>query len=210
MATTSGGMQPSGFTTPMATKSAPLPAPQANDFLPSISPGVVYSTAHATWTTHEMQLLQRGLTEFSAERYDNVTRYIKIAAMIPGKCVRDVAFKVKALATEKQSSSPADRELFTKRMRIDHAAAETTATPLSDAQLAAILQDNALAINSMRNNLLNGRVADNRDVMLRFRGNCQTFVSAVNGICATLPPLPVKLDMSLVDALEESHAQHAA
>ncbi|KAJ0397094.1 hypothetical protein P43SY_007982 [Pythium insidiosum] len=178
MATSSG--MPSGFTTPLATKSAPLPAPQTSDFLPSISPGVVYSTAHAAWTMHETQLLRRGLADFPADRYDNVTRYIKIAATIPGKCVRDVAFKVKALAAE--SASASDREVFTKRMRVDHNSAELpSSSPLSDAQLAAILQDNALAINTMRTNLLNGRATENRDVMMRFRGNCQTFVTAYVG-----------------------------
>ncbi|KAJ0398131.1 hypothetical protein ATCC90586_001842 [Pythium insidiosum] len=199
MATSSG--MPSGFTTPLATKSAPLPAPQTSDFLPSISPGT--------------QLLRRGLADFPADRYDNVTRYIKIAATIPGKCVRDVAFKVKALAAE--SASASDREVFTKRMRVDHNSAELpspspsgAAAPLSDAQLAAILQDNALAINTMRTNLLNGRATENRDVMMRFRGNCQTFVTAVNGICATLPPLPVKLDMSLVGGFDDSNTHQPA
>jgi hypothetical protein len=105
--------------TPLSSPS--LQPPQVSDYLPSISPSVVYSTANAVWTPQEIQLLHRGLAEYPAESYDNITRYIKIAAMIPAKCVRDVAFRVKSQSLD--AADAGGRESYhAKRMRIDHTA----------------------------------------------------------------------------------------
>lgn len=88
------------------------------DFLPSISPSVVYSTAHASWSSQETQLFHKGLTDYPADKYDNVTRYIKIAALLPGKCVRDVAFKARALNLQSQQESMNRDQYQAKRMKI--------------------------------------------------------------------------------------------
>lgn len=97
---------------------SPLQQTQSSmDFLPSISPSVVYSTAHAVWSSQETQLFHQGLADYPADKYDNVTRYIKIAALLPGKCVRDVAFKAKALSLAHESMS-LNREQYAKRMKI--------------------------------------------------------------------------------------------
>ncbi|ETI49199.1 hypothetical protein F442_06926 [Phytophthora nicotianae P10297] len=178
-----------------------LSSPQASDYLPSISPTVVYSTAQTAWTPQELQTLHAGLTQFPADQFDNVTRYIKIAATLPRKCVRDVAFKVKALGY------PSGQPTATKRMKIEpyHDSNQSSATAeLEEARLAALLQDNVLAINTMRTNLLNGKADENRAQMLKFRENCETVLSALGGICTSIPPLPLQLDMSLLEDNEDS------
>lgn len=170
---------------------------QDSEYLPSISPSVVYSTAHAMWSAQELQLLHKGLAEFPADSYDSVTRYIKIAAIIPNKCVRDVAFRVQAMTMEVE----AGREMQAKRMRIDHTmelANMASQKPLDEAQLNVLLQENVHSINVFRNNLINGKANDNKDVMLKFRDNCQTIMTAIGDICSTIPPLPIKLDTSLL------------
>ncbi|KAE8909238.1 hypothetical protein PF005_g22509 [Phytophthora fragariae] len=177
-----------------------LSSPQASDYLPSISPTVVYSTAQAAWAPQELQALHAGLAQFPADQFDNVTRYIKIAATLPRKCVRDVAFKVKALGYP--SGQPA-AAVATKRMTIEpyqepNQAATSTAE-LEEARLAALLQDNVLAINTMRTNLLNGKADENRAQMIKFRDNCQTVLSALGDISTSIPPLPLQLDTSLLD-----------
>lgn len=103
---------------PMAMPSPPQQTPSSMDFLPSISPSVVYSTAHAVWSSQEMQLFHKGLADYPADKYDNVTRYIKIAALLPGKCVRDVAFKAKALSLQSHESASLNRDQYAKRMKI--------------------------------------------------------------------------------------------
>ncbi|KAL4155516.1 hypothetical protein PRNP1_007626 [Phytophthora ramorum] len=172
-----------------------LSSPQASDYLPSISPTVVYSTTQAAWTPQELQTLHTGLAQFPADQFDNVTRYIKIAVTLPRKCVRDVAFKVKALGYP--SGQPAANA--TKRMKIEpYQESNQQSAELEEARLAALLQDNVLAINTMRTNLLNGKADENRAQMLKFRDNCHTVMSALGGICTSIPPLPLQLDTSLL------------
>ncbi|KAG7383211.1 hypothetical protein PHYPSEUDO_003945 [Phytophthora pseudosyringae] len=203
----------------MAKQSPPtsmgfLSSPQASDYLPSISPTVVYSTAQAAWTPQELQTLHAGLAQFPADQLDNVTRYIKIAATLPRKCVRDVAFKVKALGYPGGQSAAAEAAGGTgtgtgqpaaapKRMKIepyqDPNQPSTSTAELEEARLAALLQDNVLAINTMRTNLLNGRADENRTQMLKFRDNCETVLSALGDICTSIPPLPLQLDTSLLE-----------
>ncbi|KAF0686306.1 Aste57867_21912 [Aphanomyces stellatus] len=57
----------------------------------------VYSTSQTSWDAQELHLLHKGLTQFPSERYDNITRCIKIAATIPDKSIRDVAFKIRSI-----------------------------------------------------------------------------------------------------------------
>ncbi|TDH71996.1 hypothetical protein CCR75_003169 [Bremia lactucae] len=166
-------------------------SPQSVDYLPSTSP------SNAVWTAQELQTLQAGLTQFPADQFDNVTRYIKIAAMLPRKCVRDVTYKVKALR-----SSPGEQAL-TKRMKIEPYKDLNQPLPataeLEEARFAALLQDNALVINTMRTNLLNGRADENRSQMRKFQANCDTVLAALGEICTSIPPLPLQLDTSLIE-----------
>lgn len=160
--------------------------PQASDYLPSISPSVMY--AHAVWTAQEMHLLHQGLLEFPTDKYDNVTQYIKIAATIPGKSVRDVAFKVKTLSLALQDKHIGDSVQFPKRVKIEQYHEQmpkcVSVMPLSgsdlmeEAQLNALLQDNMFAINTMRANLINGKPEANREPMVAFRDNCHNVLNA--------------------------------
>ena len=47
------------------------------------------------WTAEEQAVLEHGLAVFSPERYTSLWRYIKIAANLPAKGVRDVALRVR-------------------------------------------------------------------------------------------------------------------
>ncbi|TYZ64995.1 hypothetical protein PybrP1_000443 [[Pythium] brassicae (nom. inval.)] len=163
-------------------QAGPTGLPPSPEFLPSISPSVVYSTAHALWSPQELHVFQRGLADFPADEYDNVTRYIKIAAMLPSKCVRDVAFKAKAMSLAHESMSM-NRDQFAKRMRI---------APYQPHD------ENLLLMHTMRSNLLSGKLDDNRDPMCRFRDNCNSVLSTLGDICNTIPPLSIKLDTSLL------------
>lgn len=46
-----------------------------------------------------------------------------------------------------------------------------------DAHLNALLQDNMLLMNTMRSNLLSGKLDDNKDPMSKFRDNCNTVLT---------------------------------
>lgn len=99
---------PSSLSVPL---DMPTPGASSSDLppLPSISPSssAFLSSVHACsapqpttgWSQVEIQTLLAGLTQFPPDQFDPVTRYIKIAALLPGKCVRDVALQAKAIAT---------------------------------------------------------------------------------------------------------------
>ncbi|CEG35993.1 hypothetical protein L915_06761 [Plasmopara halstedii] len=143
-----------------------LSSPQSADPLPTISP------SPATWTPQELQTLHTGLNTFPIDQFDNVTRYIKIAATLPRKCVRDVAYKVKALG---YTGGPTTT---TKRMKIErYKDPNIPSAELEEARLVALLQDN----------------------MMRFRANCDTVLTALGAICTSIPPLPLQLDTSLLE-----------
>lgn len=47
------------------------------------------------WSAKEQQVLERGLRDFPPDKFSSLMRYIKIANLLPGKCVRDVALRVR-------------------------------------------------------------------------------------------------------------------
>ena len=51
--------------------------------------------AAAEWTREEQIVLEEGLKRFPASQYNNLTRYVKIAAFLPDKTITDVAKRYK-------------------------------------------------------------------------------------------------------------------
>ncbi|KAF1789582.1 hypothetical protein GQ600_20892 [Phytophthora cactorum] len=87
-------------------------SPQASDYLPSIR--LPSSTLQPKLRGHRRSYRRCTRAHaVPADQFDNVTRYIKIAATLPRKCVRDVAFKVKALGY------PSGQPAASKRMKIE-------------------------------------------------------------------------------------------
>lgn len=94
--------------TPSGSDLSPLPSisPPSSAFISSSSFPAGHQPSPA-WSLQEMQTLLAGLAQFPPDQFDPVTRYIKIAALLPGKCVRDVALQAKAVATCGDSSNAA-------------------------------------------------------------------------------------------------------
>lgn len=223
-----------------SSPTASIHMPTAQDYLPQVTASAttttLYSTANAIWTEAELQLLQKSLADYPAEKYNNMARYIKIAAVLPQKCVRDVAFKVRSMtngngngstSSKRQEKSEENaREQVTKRLKTEQnqdqtanlfstASASTTTSnntnnnsnqpELDDAHITALLQDNMFAINTMRTNLLGGRLDDNKQQMMKFRDNCNAVLSSLGDLCNSIPPLPLKLDTSLITSLSHDN-----
>ncbi|RHY24756.1 hypothetical protein DYB25_013964 [Aphanomyces astaci] len=92
-------------------------------------PSHVYSTSQTTWTAQELHLLHKGLTAFPSERYDSITRCIKVASTIPDKCIRDVACKIRSIHTsqakqamhhDQRAMSPMPQLSSSKRQKLDN------------------------------------------------------------------------------------------
>ncbi|TKW08010.1 hypothetical protein SEVIR_6G000800v4 [Setaria viridis] len=77
------------------TSSTPDPTlmpPATTSSLPSAPKKYKFVTASpADWTAHEVATLEEGLIRYAHE--PNITKYIKIAAMLPAKTIRDVALR---------------------------------------------------------------------------------------------------------------------
>lgn len=185
--------------------------------LPPIGSTAVYSPANALWTEQELQLLRKGLEEFPPDKYDNITRYIKIAAEIPTKGVRDVAYKIRYLnfsTTKSIEETPTENiNLNSKRARIDNQTKQQAcqdvdiaesksvkdeARPEDDTHVQSLLRDNLVHINTMRSNVLEGKFEENRSHMSKFRNNYQAVLNAIGHICDSVPQLSLQLDLSLL------------
>ena len=66
--------------------------------LPPPAAGFVHPPPYAValdWTEEEQRALEAGMVRYPPDRFDLVQRYVKIAAMLPRKSVRDVALRVR-------------------------------------------------------------------------------------------------------------------
>ena len=66
--------------------------------LPPPAPGFLAPPAWPValdWTEEEQRALESGMQRYPADRFDAVQRYVKVAAMLPRKSVRDVALRVR-------------------------------------------------------------------------------------------------------------------
>jgi len=67
-----------------------------------------------------------------------------------------------------------------------------------------LLDENLQVINVMRENLVNGKINENIELMIRFQSNISTVLKMLAVLSGTssaqMPPLPVKLNTSLFPA----------
>ncbi|ETV93120.1 hypothetical protein, variant 2 [Aphanomyces invadans] len=187
--------------------------------LPTALPPHVYSTSQTTWTAQELHLLHKGLTTYPSERYDNITRCIKIAATIPDKCIRDVASKIRSIhmSQAKQAMHSDQRHmhaltaplaaLSSKRQKRDNNDMHMVPLTIKKEPTVSLedsirkgLQENDSTLHSMRANLSSGQLRSNLHLMAQFRDTCNVIVKRLGAMCSAVPPLPVHLDMSLLQA----------
>lgn len=84
--------QPTPATTSNAALLLPPPPPPPNpSSLPSTAKYRFVTCSPADWTAHELAILEEGLIRYAHE--PNITKYIKVAAMLPTKTIRDVALR---------------------------------------------------------------------------------------------------------------------
>lgn len=152
-----------------------------------------YTSGTSAWSRVENDILVVGLKRFPPNSVSGVTRYAKIASMLPTKTIRDVAHKVKQMQDQK-SVFPND-----KVVNGDISSATSNAVSLEQDQLVqSILGQNLMIINTMRDNLLNGRLDSNRQLADQFRENISKTIQWLNRLPAQLPPLPVQINATIL------------
>ncbi|GAQ80168.1 hypothetical protein KFL_000480090 [Klebsormidium nitens] len=182
------------------------------------------------WTAEEQKLLEEGLTRFPGDKYSNIVRCIKIAAMLADKTVRDVAMRCRWMSkkeigkrrkdeqqqsqTKKSKESKKDkpgdmhRPLAPARPPVP-IMAPPPMPPLDDkippigGPTGQLLDENVRMVNQIRQNLANCKIQENNELLVKFRDNITTIINGMTsmpGILSSMPPLPVKLNTPLADS----------
>jgi hypothetical protein len=83
--------------------------------LPPPAPGYLAPPAWPValdWTEEEQRALEAGMARYPPDHYDMVQRYVKIAAMLPRKSVRDVALRARWTINQQQLKKRKPGELL--------------------------------------------------------------------------------------------------
>ncbi|KAL3370103.1 hypothetical protein AABB24_007244 [Solanum stoloniferum] len=236
-----GGMLYSGNPTMMTTNSSSSNSPRtsqygscSDSFLIDTVPGLKHDTGLAVeWTVEELYKLEEGLIKYSNE--PRIMKYIKIAASLRDKNVRDVALRCRWITrkrrkpedyslgkkvkdrkdnlTEMSSMSSASASL----MRLAPYSLSTNhhghGDVLSSGALLGtrrLLEENNQALNKISANLSTFMLQDNVDLFFQTKNNLTAILNKMKnmpGIMSQMPPLPVFLNEELASSLPPSSAQ---
>ncbi|ONM12237.1 DUF3755 family protein [Zea mays] len=176
------------------------------------------------WSDREVAILKEGLVRYARE--PSIMRYIKIAAMLPNRTIRDVALRcwwstVKSLLSDgKERRKKPDGFYTGKKMRDMkpiqdkmvasvpianfHMTPTTNVTPFSISmqhpnQQSQVPKEDAFAIA-----LRNDTTVENTDLFLRTSNNIKTILSRMSethGIMGQMPPLPLSINEDHINSL---------
>lgn len=178
------------------------------------------------WSSSEQAILTENLTKFSNES-SNMSKYLKIAALLPDKTVRDVALRCHWLSKNEDAKRKAE-ELASKTSNDHKAFAKQSVVPMytvppppmdTDDGISfeglrlcqaiggttgKLLEVNSQAILKIRANLAASQAQENTDLLVQVRDNIHAILNgmmSMPGIMSQMPPLPVKLNSELADSI---------
>ncbi|VVA94466.1 unnamed protein product [Arabis nemorensis] len=208
-----------------AANSGLIQTGNSSNSLDSVS-GLKLDTSLASeWSNEEQYKLEDGLEKFKDK--PSIMKYVKIAATLPDKTVRDVALrcrwmtrkrrKAEELNCGKRISSSKDKqaELSSKSsipsvlpdnmatypflMPFTSSSKHITCEDLSGHAIN-LLEQNVRAFTQIRANLSSYKVEDNLDLFRQTRNNLITIQNDLNnmpGLMSQMPPLPVSINDDL-------------
>ena len=177
------------------------------------------------WTDEEQKSLESLMFRYTPERMDPVQRYVRIAAALPRKSVRDVALRVRWTVQQqmKRRAGPMDaggsvkpgsvmRSVGNPMMSTNPNLGIVTPPMLPlqnqdgkqivDGPIAYLLDANLSILNQFRTNMASFKVHENTQLLVQFRDNILQILHAMDsmgGVMAQLPPLPVKMNVELAN-----------
>ncbi|XP_024381085.1 uncharacterized protein [Physcomitrium patens] len=174
------------------------------------------------WSPSEQSILNENLVKFANES-SSMSKYVKIAALLPDKTVRDVALRchwlsknedAKRKSEELAAKSHNDQKAFYKQ---GHSAVPMYTAPLPPMETddgisfeaiggttGKLLEVNSQAILKIRANLAASQAQENTDLLVQVRDNIYAILNgmmSMPGIMSQMPPLPVKLNSELADSI---------
>ncbi|KAF7096427.1 hypothetical protein CFC21_098369 [Triticum aestivum] len=214
---------------------APAPAPPAPPvFLPSpnapvlqgASPKYKFVTGSPSdWTPYELSIFQEGLARYARE--PTIMKYIKIAAMLPTKTIRDVALRCRWTAGKESRRRKPDEFYAGKRIR-DLKEKMVVSTSLANFQMAPpnnlvpfsmsmhhpvpvldnatqhLLEENNQLLNQISANIETFKLGENMDLFLRTNNNIRTILKRMSetpGVMGQMRPLPEPVNEGQLNSL---------
>lgn len=183
---------------------------------------------NAEWTPHEQAALDQAAVKFPAERFQPFERYVRIAAALPRKGVRDVALRLRWLSQARKRK--VSEEGPNKRLRRDRCQSifatsqkapnvmgqwpqqQVPMPQLDDhgAQtvgavgglVAQLLEQNLHILYQYKQNMHQFKVQENTELLVRFRDNILAVLNQMNsmdGVMSQMPQLPVRMNVELAN-----------
>ncbi|XP_059278359.1 uncharacterized protein LOC132032701 [Lycium ferocissimum] len=201
----------------------------SSSFLIDSVPGLKHDTGLAVeWTLEEQFKLDEGLIKFANE--PSIMKYIKIAATLRDKTVRDVALRCRWMTRKRRKQEDYTlgkkvKDRKEKSAEVSMKAGTSSASPLSfmpyslsskhrdrgDVKSSAallgtrhLLEENNQALNQISANLSTVKLQDNVDLFIRARNNITAILNdmrSMPGIMSQMPPLPVLLNEELASCV---------
>ncbi|WJX45129.1 hypothetical protein P8452_32032 [Trifolium repens] len=193
-------------------------------------PGLKHDTGLAVeWSLDEQYRLEEGLANYANE--PSIMKYIKIAAALPDKTVRDVALRCRWLTRKRRKSeehSTGKKINYRKDKPVElpsqtnlHSALPPSMGSYSHMSrvmgqsqrtlydgicgpMKQLMEQNAQAFNQISANLSTYKLQDNIDLFCHTRHNINTILndmSEMPGIMSQMPPLPVAINEDLARSI---------
>ncbi|CAA0814800.1 Protein of unknown function (DUF3755 [Striga hermonthica] len=201
----------------------------ATTFLVDSVPGLKHDTGLATeWSIDEQYTLEEGLARCARE--PNILRYIKIAATLRNKTVRDVALRCRWMTRKRRKLEDMrfgikEKDLKEKiELSLKNAMSSASSVKVAPYSLTAnhhdpskyilsgvlsgktrhLLEENYQAFVQISTNLTTLKLQQNMDLFTRTRNNLTTILNDMRnmpGVMSQMPPLPVLLDVQLANSI---------
>ena len=183
---------------------------------------------NAEWTAHEQAALDQAAVKFPAERYQPFERYVRIAATLPRKGVRDVALRLRWLSQARKRKVSEDgpnkrlrrdrcQSIFATQQKPPNAMGQWPQKQLPMPQLddhgaqtvgavgglvAQLLEQNLHILYQYKQNMHQFKVQENTELLVRFRDNILAVLNQMNsmdGVMSQMPQLPVRMNVELAN-----------
>ncbi|XP_059308913.1 uncharacterized protein LOC132060065 isoform X4 [Lycium ferocissimum] len=206
----------------------------SGSFLIDTVPGLKHDTGLAVeWTVEEQYKLDEGLIKYANE--PRIMKYVKIAAMLRDKNVRDVALRCRWITRKrrKQEDCSLGKKVKDRKDKSAEMASKSSASASlmnlapyslsmnhhghgaampSGALLGTrrLLEENNQALNKISANLSTFKLQDNVDLFFQTKNNLTAVLNNMKnmpGIMSQMPPLPVFLNEELASSLSPSSSQ---
>lgn len=180
-------------------------------------PGLKHEAGLAVeWSVEEQYKLEEGLVKFADE--PNIMKYIKIAAVLRDKTVRDVALRCRwmtdriesCLRTNTSPASPMNMGAYVIPLQPRDQSDSTSPVSALIGTTRHLFEENNQALGRISANLASLKLQDNIDLFVGIRSNLTSILNDMRnmpGIMSQMPPLPVFINEELASSTFSSSSQ---